>query len=92
MPAALANDELITHSKVRSLWREVWDGAVPVGLLEVQRVALQVQLREDCSPVMTLSIIPSEEVDMCAHACLPTVLRQCSMERGASWECSSRRL
>lgn len=46
---------IITHSKVCSLWGEMSDGTVAVGLLEVQRVALQVQLKEDVAFVMLVS-------------------------------------
>lgn len=97
---------IITHSEIGSLWREMWDGASAVGLLEEQWVAFQIELQEDitlygalvshttCEAVTVNNctrLTPSERLKV-RSMCVLTVWRQCSMERGASWECSNRRL
>lgn len=60
-----------THSEVCSLWGEMLDGAVAVALLEVQRVALQVQLDEDVA-VLYAGLTHPHKTNMmeCVCACV----------------------
>ena len=82
-----------THSLIGRPWREVPDGAGAVAPLEEQRVSFQIQLQDNISTCYSAGLTPVQPLRMEGRgAGVLTVWRRCSRERGASWECSSRRL